>query len=70
LELTHISNQQRELVKDSIIKSAARLGELFGQNPLDLLDRDDVDWLLLMACAKVISNDREEQERKSKTQQA
>jgi len=25
---------------------------------------------LLMACAKVISNDREEQERKSKTQQA
>jgi len=41
---------------------------LFGQNPLELLDRDDVDWLLLMSCAKVISNDREEQERKSKTQ--
>lgn len=28
---------------------------------------DDNDWLLLLACAKVISNDREEQERKPKT---
>ena len=43
------------------------MGELFGQNPLSLLDNDDVNWLLLLACAKVITNDREEQERRSKT---
>lgn len=43
------------------------MGELFGQNPLKLLDHDDVDWLMLLACAKVITNDREEQARQSKT---
>lgn len=53
-----------------MVKSAGRLGELFGTNPLDILDCDDTDWLILMACAKVIVNDREEQERKSKTQGA
>lgn len=50
--------------------SAARLGELFGTNPLHLMDIDETDWLILLACAKVIANDREEQERQSKTQGA
>jgi hypothetical protein len=48
--------------------AAARLGELYHQNPLTFLDLEETDWILLLACAKVISNDREEQERKSKTQ--
>jgi hypothetical protein len=43
------------------------MGDLFGQSPLTLLKSDDVDWLLLLACAKVITNDREEQARQSKT---
>jgi hypothetical protein len=49
--------------------TAARLGELFGTDPLRILDCDETDWFIRLACAKVIANDREEQERKSKTQQ-
>jgi hypothetical protein len=44
------------------------MAELFHVNPLELLNMDDNDWLLLLSCATVIANDREEQERKSKTQ--
>ena len=44
------------------------MGELFHVSPLELLNLDDNDWMILLACATVIGNDREEQERKSKTQ--
>jgi hypothetical protein len=37
------------------------LGEVFGTNPLTLLDVSDDDWLILFSCARVISNDREQQ---------
>jgi hypothetical protein len=38
--------------------SAARLAEVFGTSPLRLLDCDENDWLILIACAKVLSDDR------------
>lgn len=44
------------------IQTAARLGELFGQDPLTILDVDDDDWLIRFACAKVIEQDRIEQQ--------
>jgi hypothetical protein len=46
--------------------NAARLGELWGTNPLELLDITPDEWLILMACAKVIERDRQEQERRRK----
>lgn len=46
--------------------SAARMGELFGTDPLRLLDCTDDEWLIRLACAKVIANDKEEQDRRSK----
>jgi hypothetical protein len=46
------------------------MGELFGVDPVVLLDSDELNWVVRLACAKVIADDREEQERKSKTQQA
>ena len=42
------------------------MGELFGQDPLRLLECDDVEWLIRLACAKVIANDKEEQEKRAK----
>jgi hypothetical protein len=51
------------LVDDSRIQTAARLGELFGTDPLILLDVDDLDWLIRIACAKVIEQDRIEQQK-------
>jgi len=56
-----------ELIEDSYVKSAARLGELWHVNPIDLLSLNDDEWLILMACAKVIEQDRQEQERQSKS---
>jgi len=47
--------------------SAARLGELFGTDPLRLLECNDVEWMIRLACAKVISNDKEEQEKRAKS---
>ena len=49
------------------IQSAARMGELFGQDPITLLDCDMITWLIRMACAKVIARDREEQAKKAKS---
>jgi hypothetical protein len=46
--------------------TAARLGELWGTNPLDLLDVTEHEWLILLACATVVENDRRELERKRK----
>lgn len=48
--------------------SAARLGELFGQDPLTLLDVEDTDWVIRMACARVIEEDRKEAQEKAKKQ--
>lgn len=39
------------------------MSEVFHASPLELLNSDDNEWLILMACAKVITEDREEQER-------
>ena len=49
------------------MKSAARLGELFGVDPIRLLDCDETDWLIRIACAKVIEQDRIEQEKKARS---
>ena len=39
------------------------MGELFGTDPIALLDCSEDEWLIRLAFAKVISNDREEQEK-------
>jgi hypothetical protein len=39
------------------------MGELFGTDPIQLLNCSEDEWLIRLACAKVISNDREEQEK-------
>lgn len=41
--------------------SAARMGEVFGTDPLQLLDCDDNDWLIRLACAQVLARDREKE---------
>jgi hypothetical protein len=48
-----------------MIISAARLGELFGTDPIRLLDCEENEWIIRLACAKVISNDREEAEKRA-----
>jgi hypothetical protein len=35
------------------------LGKVFGTDPIALLDVDDVEWVLRIACANVISADNE-----------
>jgi hypothetical protein len=47
--------------------SAARLGELFGTDPIRILECTEIEWMIRLACAKVISNDKEEQERRNKS---
>ena len=54
---------------DGRIQTAARLGELWGTDPIRLLDCSEDEWLIRYACAKVIEADRAEQERKMKQQQ-
>ena len=39
------------------------MGELWHTNPLELLKTSEFEWAVLLACAKVIQDDREEQER-------
>lgn len=46
--------------------TAARLGELFGTDPIELLDCDELTWAVRMACGKVVSRDREEQAKQMK----
>jgi hypothetical protein len=41
------------------------MGELFGTDPIKILDCTDEEWLIRLSCAKVVSNDREEQERRA-----
>jgi hypothetical protein len=50
--------------------TAARLGELFGTDPLALLDVSDAEWVLRVACAKVIEADRQEQQKKAQQAQS
>jgi hypothetical protein len=47
------------------VVTAARLGELFHTDPIALLNVDDTDWFIRIACAKVIEQDRIEQQRKA-----
>ena len=42
------------------VVTAARLGEVFHIDPLYILDQDDMNWWLLVACGHVIGNDRQE----------
>lgn len=42
--------------------TAARLGELFGTDPLVILDSSDEDWIIRLACAQVINRDRKAQQ--------
>lgn len=51
------------------IKTAARLGEAWSTSPLALLDVDNYDWLILMACAEVLRTDALERERQRKIDQ-
>ena len=43
--------------------SAARLGEVWGTDPLILLDVSEEAWLVRLACAKVLERDREREKR-------
>jgi hypothetical protein len=49
---------------DGRVVAAARLGELWGTDPKQLLNCSDEEWIIRYACAKVIEADRAEQERK------
>jgi hypothetical protein len=37
------------------------LGELFGTDPIKILDCPEDEWLIRVACAKVIQSDRKKQ---------
>lgn len=45
--------------------TAARLGELFGTDPIQLLDCTAEEWIIRVSCAKVIEADRAAAERKA-----
>jgi hypothetical protein len=49
-----------------MIMSAARLGEIFHTDPIEILNCDEITWVIRMACGKVIGRDREEQANKMK----
>jgi len=55
------------LADDPRVVTAARLGDAFGTNPLVLLDVDEESWLILHACATVLTRDNEQAERASKS---
>jgi hypothetical protein len=38
---------------------------LFGTDPIQLLDVDEINWIIRIACAKVIEQDRIEQQKKA-----
>jgi hypothetical protein len=42
------------------------LAEVFGTNPLDLLNVHIDEWMILVACGKVIEADRQDAERESR----
>ena len=56
-------------LNDGRVATAARLGELWGTDPLILLDCTEEQWLVRLACAKVIERDREREARERANQQ-
>lgn len=52
------------MVNDPRIVTAARLGKVFGTDPLAILDVSDTEWVLRVACANVIAKDNEEEARR------
>jgi hypothetical protein len=44
-----------------MIQTAANLGEVFGTDPLILLDVTEVEWAIRIACGAVIAEQRAEQ---------
>ena len=45
--------------------NAARLGSVFHVDPVLLLDSDDVNWIIRLACGKVVERDNAEQAKAS-----
>ena len=39
------------------------MGEVWGSDPIRILDCSEEDWAIRLACAKVIADDRERQKR-------
>ena len=52
------------LTDDARVQSAARFGELWGTDPVAILDCSDEEWMIRLACAQVIMRDREEERKK------
>jgi len=50
------------LSEDNRVIAAARLGELWGTDPIRLLDSGTEEWVIRYACAKVIEADRKREE--------
>ena len=44
-----------------MIQTAANLGEVFGTDPLILLDVTEVEWAIRIACGAVIAEQRADQ---------
>jgi hypothetical protein len=51
-----------ELTDDPRVMAAARLGELWGTDPVKLLDSSPEEWIIRYACAKVIEADRQKEQ--------
>lgn len=51
-----------ELSEDNRVVAAARLGELWGTDPVRLLDTPVEEWVIRYACAKVIEADRKREQ--------
>lgn len=55
-----------ELSEDPRVAAAARLGELWGTDPIVILNSEPDEWLIRYACAKVIEADRKRAESESR----
>jgi hypothetical protein len=47
------------LADDPVIMAAGRLGERYHVDPLAILDVSDTDWVIRIACDKVVERDHE-----------
>ena len=54
------------MAEDNRIITAARLAEAFGASPIELLNVSTAEWLILIACGKVVEADRQEAEREAR----
>ena len=52
------------LSQDPRIRSAARLGEAFSCDPIDILNSDENEWMIRMAAAMALARDHKEAEQK------